>query len=830
VSCLFTASALAQPQSVVDQFEERSQTFEGFTLEYRLFVPEDYDPETTYPLVLTLHGAGERGSNNESQIAVHRIATTWADPANQAEDPTFVVSPQVPPGRRWSAEQPADQSDFTDVQLTTLAILDALAAEFTIDPDRVYVTGLSMGGHGTWDLIARLPNRFAAAVPMSGRTYAQNADDVLAMPIWAFHGESDGVVEAAGTRRIVQAMEDLGRQVIYTDCRRSPPLATNYDCPGPIASDSLAEAIDEHADLIFTAAEDVGHGPWSPWYDHPLLFDWVFSKFRLDPDAIALTEPTQSAVWTGTNEVTWGASGTPEDGVEVWVSLNNGADWDLLGETALGAGGFSFDTAAFPDTPFARVRVFARNDRGFIYGRTTSGPFTFDNAGDAAPTLVVNDEPLRFDPVVTQETLELEVLAADPEGDALATTVYYSVDGGGTFAQIATTELASSQEPQAVSVGLVPLPNSLEARLRIEVSDGTSTASATTATFAKENPREDLPFVEQVEGDGNGTVTVRFIQPDALTGHRYRITIDSTNPEAKTYSVTDLATTEQVLTDIPLSDGVRESPLFDGMTLVVEDLAEGMPNLDETGWVEGDTDMGVAISGGEVRIAILTIDLLATETDYELTVTETVADTSIARYGIPAEELYFSVTGRDDGIERDVIFDADDQDGRLDDGDILYILEPDPDDASEPAWRLTFEATDETVLPEAGDVFRFVPLRSLGSDDVFEFLADPSVDAESAPDAAGFARLASYPNPFVDRLTVGYSLQAPAEVTIEVFDVLGRRVAVLVEGVVEAGEHHAAWSDDARVASGVHVLRLTARPLAGGPAHRVQRSVVRISD
>lgn len=825
---LLLPTAAAQ-QPIVDQFEERSQTFEGFTLPYRLFVPAGYDPTVPYPLVLALHGAGERGTDNESHIRPHRLATSWADPVNQAEYPTFVVAPQVPPGLRWSAEQPVDESNFTNVQLTTLAILDALAAEFNLDPDRIYITGLSMGGHGTWDFIARQPGRFAAAVPMSGRSYPQNADDILDVPIWAFHGESDGVVAASGSRRIIQEMEDLGREVLYTECRRSPPLATNYDCPDPISSDSLAAALDAHADLIFTAAENVGHGPWSVWYDHPLLFDWVFSKFRRDPDAVTLTAPAPGAVWTGTEALTWTAPGPTTDLVEVWLSLDNGATWEQVGTASLGDGAFTLDTSAFPDTPFALVRLFVLNDRAFVYGRTTSEPFVFDNAGDAPPYLTVDDEVLRFDPVVTEESLDLPVLAADPEGEAMTMSVFYSTNGGAMYAQVETLELPSSQEPQLVTLGLASLPNTPRARFRFELADGTNAVSATTATFEKQTPREPVMTAEQVAGEGIGTVTLHFLAPDELTGHRYRITIDATDPEAKTYDVTNLDLGVGVLADVPLSDGVLESPVFDGMALVVEDLAEGMPDPEETDWIVGDTDLGVAISGGTVRIAILTVELLATENDYELTITDSVAGTSVARYGIPARDLYFMVTSRSDGLPRDVVFDDDDGDGRLDDGDILYLLEEDTDGDLEPAWRFTFEATDDTVLPEPGDTFLFVPLRSLSSEDVFEFEAVP-VDAEAAPPEVA-TTLTSYPNPFSENVTVVYDLAVPSEVTLEVFDVLGRRVAVLVDRPLDRGVHEARWAGRANgmgIASGLYVLRLTTRSLDGTPGHTAQRSITRI--
>ena len=829
--CLSLAPAAAQPQSVVDQFEEREHTFEGFTLEYRLFVPENYDPETMYPLVLTLHGSGERGTDNERQIAVHRIATTWADPANQAEDPAFVVSPQVPPNLRLSAEQPIDQSEFTPSQLTILDILETLEAEFNIDPDRVYVTGLSMGAHGTWDYIARLPHRFAAAIPMHGRTYPQQADLLLDMPIWAFNGESDGVVEAAGTRRIIQAMEDLGRRVIYTDCRRSPPFETNYDCPGAISADSLAEAIDEHADLIYTAIENGGHGPWSPLYDRPLLHEWLFRQFRIDPDAVAVTAPTAGAVWSGPETVTWTAPGPATDVVEVWLALDDESAWERVGTAALGDGTFTLDTASYPDTPLARVRLFAVNERGFVYGRTTSEPFVIDNPGDAPPYLAVDDEFLRFDPEFTDETLELSVVAADPEGEALAASVSYSIDGGTTFAQIETRTLPSSPSAQTVSFEIGALPNSPAARVRVEVSDGTHTVSETTAEFAKATPREPVNTAEQVAGEGVGTVTVHFVDPSSLTGHRYRITIDDADPEAKTYSVTDLDLGTQVLTGIPLSDGVLESPVFDGVALVVEDLAEGMPDLEATGWTAGDTDLGVEIAGGTVRIAILTVELLATEDDYTLEITSSIAGTSVGRYGIPAQDLFFTLTAASDGLPREVIFDDDDNDGLPGDGDVLYILEPDTDGVLQPAWRFTFEADETTTLPEPGDTFTFVPVRSLSSADVFEFEAVP-VATESAPAAFADA-LGSYPNPFSDGVTVTLRLASPSEATLEAFDVLGRRVAVLMDGVRDVGTHEVRWSGEAdsggRLASGVYVLRLTARPLQGTTPLVHHRSIVRIN-
>lgn len=811
------ASAVAQPQALVDLFERRSIESNGLTVSYALYVPEGYDPAREYPLVMAFHGAGERGTNLVN-IERHRLATAWVEPAVQAKHPAFVLAPQVPSGLRWTSDTDPDASAFVPIQLATLDILAAVEAEFSIDPDRIYAVGLSLGGHATWDFVSRLPTRFAAAVPMSGRGFPSQADDVLHVPVWAFTGETDTVVPPSQTRRVVQAMEDLGRDVVYTDCRRSPVEARAFDC-GAIGQDSLAEAVAAHADLLYTSQPTVGHGPWAPWFDHPLLADWLFSKARVDPDAVAITAPAAGARWTGTEAVTWTTARTTEDTVEVWVRPAGTFAGTKVGEAPIADGAFAVDTEAFRDAGLAEVRLVVRDAAGRFVGAARSAPFAIDNAGDAAPALRLDAEDLRFDPRLGDETYTLRFTASDPEGGALVARVAYSADGGATYTTVQTEAVTSGVGPQSLVVDVAALPNTRSARLRLEVDDRANTASAETAVFLKQTPRDVRDAVERVAGDGEGAVLMHFIDPDALTGHRYRIAIDDADPEAKTYTVTDLTEAETVLADVPFSDGLQESPVFDGMALVVEDLEEGRADLDETGWIAGDTDLEVTVSGGSVRISILTVDLLATETDYEIALTEAVAGRSLSLYRIPEADLRFTVTAG--GEARDVVFQDADGDGWPGAGDVLYIVEPDAGGAPELAWQLTFGAA--TVPPEAGDVFRLVPVRSLSAADVFEFEARFDVAAEPGPGAD--LALDAFPNPAAGPLTVGYRLGAPASVTVDVFDVLGRHVGRVDEGPRAAGDHRAVW--DAEAAAGVYVVRLTATPEVGAAAVRT-RAVVRV--
>ncbi len=260
----------------VDKFEKRQHAFESTTLPYRLCVPDFYDPEQCYPLVLALHGAGERGTDNQIHIDVHRMATSWADSANQKKYPCFVVAPQCPENNRWAD---ADWSPgfhrislvpVSDEVLTVMDMVDSLIQEFSVDTNRLYITGLSMGGQGTWDILARYPTTFAAAIPMSGGGDSTRAQQMSHIPMWIFHGENDNTVPVSASRQMVQAMENQGITAIYTHCK-------DGDCTGK-SNIEVAASVENGARLLYTEWENVGHVMWAESYDYPYLFQWVFAQ------------------------------------------------------------------------------------------------------------------------------------------------------------------------------------------------------------------------------------------------------------------------------------------------------------------------------------------------------------------------------------------------------------------------------------------------------------------------------------------------------------------------------------------------------------------------
>ncbi len=219
----------------------------GEKLGYRLMKPKNYDAAKKYPLVLFLHGAGERGDNNVAQLK-HGMKIFSSDEM-QAKNPCFLVVPQVPTNQKWSdvnwseMKNALPEKPSRNMRLA-MEVLDAMQKEFSIDAGRIYITGISMGGYGTWDAISRWPDRFAAAIPICGGGDENQAAKMTKLPIWCFHGDKDGAVPVARSRNMIAAIKAAGGEPKYTEY------------PG------------------------VGHNSWDNAYADAALYDWLFAQKR----------------------------------------------------------------------------------------------------------------------------------------------------------------------------------------------------------------------------------------------------------------------------------------------------------------------------------------------------------------------------------------------------------------------------------------------------------------------------------------------------------------------------------------------------------------------
>jgi predicted peptidase len=201
----------------------------GSTMTYYLYVPNNYNPQHAYPLVLLLHGGGEIANpkatpqQNMALLLNQYYTQVWTSPAIQQKWPSFVVIPQVVSPNRW-VNVPAATSSYTmaaqpsDSLRMAKEIVDMLQQEYRgIDSHRLYVTGLSMGGYGTWEAIERWPGYFAAAVPLAGAGDPSKAALLVHTPTWAFHGAKDTVVPVSGSQDMIQAIIQAGGHPLYTE-------------------------------------------------------------------------------------------------------------------------------------------------------------------------------------------------------------------------------------------------------------------------------------------------------------------------------------------------------------------------------------------------------------------------------------------------------------------------------------------------------------------------------------------------------------------------------------------------------------------------------------
>lgn len=229
VNCVFASDSDIQTGQHGHTFE--AEIVKKVSLDYLLFLPKDYGVETQkeWPLILFLHGAGERGDDLEL-VKVHGIPKI----VEQKEDfPFIAVSPQCPEFSWWTHEVEALN-----------ALLDKIVETYAVDEDRIYLTGLSMGGFGSWELAMKYPDRFAAIAPICGGGEPEKVCVLKEVPVWVFHGAKDETVPLKRSKEMVEALKA---------------------CDGNVK---------------FTVYPDAGHDSWTETYDNPELYKWFLKHTR----------------------------------------------------------------------------------------------------------------------------------------------------------------------------------------------------------------------------------------------------------------------------------------------------------------------------------------------------------------------------------------------------------------------------------------------------------------------------------------------------------------------------------------------------------------------
>ena len=235
VSLLISSTCFAESPEAGKQVEQRLDLGDGQFIDYLLYLPEDYDPGKTAPFILFLHGRGE-------SYGPLSLVKKWGPPRLVEESrkmPYIIASPQCPPSPdRWS--------DLRQ-QVKLVLLIRHLEKTLAIDKSRMYLTGLSMGGYGSWTMATHWPEKFAAVAPICGKGNPDEAEKLKEVPIWAWHGNKDEAVPLKHSRDMITAIRKAGG-------RRAR----------------------------LTVLEEIGHNSWSAAYASPELYSW-FDKHRTTP-------------------------------------------------------------------------------------------------------------------------------------------------------------------------------------------------------------------------------------------------------------------------------------------------------------------------------------------------------------------------------------------------------------------------------------------------------------------------------------------------------------------------------------------------------------------
>lgn len=229
-----------------DHFAYETFTNEDTTLPYRIYVPFNYTPEKEYPLLVNLHGAGLRGTNNQRQLAM--IDKVLKVP-EMTVDEAIIIFPQCPEDNKWvdtdwgEGSYDLDAVPESNELAAVMELIGQLQQKYTIDESRIYAMGYSMGGYGTWNLLMNHPDVFAAGIPMCGAGDPDKASILKNIPIWAVHGAKDPTVPVSGSRDMANALEAVG--------------ATRFR---------------------YTELPDAEHDVWNYTYSNMEMFTWLFSQ------------------------------------------------------------------------------------------------------------------------------------------------------------------------------------------------------------------------------------------------------------------------------------------------------------------------------------------------------------------------------------------------------------------------------------------------------------------------------------------------------------------------------------------------------------------------
>ena len=534
-------------------------------------------------------------------------------------------------------------------------------------------------------------------------------------------------------------------------------------------------------------------------------------------EAINLSSHNYHKTVSGTDQIQWQAVNSVGT-VEIWYSPDGGNNWNYVTKNAPNTGSYNWNTTNFQDGSFASIKIYIKNEDGYIYGYDDCDSyFTVNNSGNGKPYMEILNDEFGSGGTFTQENYDFNLLVGDPENEPLLINVYYNLDTDTTFLFSQSINAVSDTLLQIYNIDFKSIPNSQNLRIKLEVTDGELTYSDITPRFAKETPRTVLTSLnfEIVSGYAEVPIEVRVIDSTKFRGHEYIISFEDTlwNEDYKTFSVYNVTRNEYALRDTAFYP-FAESVSFDGMVLYAEDIETELDQVTSRWNNPHPLNLGYVMS--QFTFPAAGIYGYKDPFDYIVSFSDEYNDSSnylsqIFQNPPPANyNINFKVYGVISDINERIQFAFTESNNfRKDTLSYLDQVTYSNPEGTELSWKVVFTGDLSSTIPTGGDTLYLFTLKGLSKYDTLRVFDLPAgiLNENNIPEQYSLAQ--NYPNPFNPFTTIRFEIPVSGNVSIKIYDILGSEVKTLVNEEKNAGKYEVVFNAS-KFASGVYFYQLRA--------------------
>ncbi|MHB1051292.1 MAG: alpha/beta hydrolase-fold protein [Bacteroidota bacterium] len=754
---LFAFITISVSQHSRIELHSHFSTTLGISKSYNILFPEGYDSESNhYPVMYLFRGAVDEWADPLEDASRRGNIKTVVDSlyAKNRIGKMILVMPGL--------SAPATANEYTYI---TNDLIPHIDTTYRTIPTRWHraMDGFSLGGLIVTNLMAGAPQLFCSAGSYDGTLSLFNNS--------LFSNASPSLIYSLSQMQLLYHTASVGGN----------NNANNQTTFSILNSKGIYNSLPSFL-LNPSASHNWYYADWHMGISLPLHWQKIASTGNMLNTQFLDQFNTKKQ--SGTDTPAWEfASIGHQVRSMLFVTSNRGNTWTRLLSTTDSVRQYSWNTSTYPDGTLYALKIIAASDT--LFGSDEMLPFTIDNPGNAVPDIYFSDMP---------DTLRgmgsIGFYASDADGDALNLSLSVSHNDGQTWVPLDSASANTGTFPIDFSM----LPNGHSVRFKLSAADNIVTSTTITGSHVIDNKRYSLAHVDinHVTGISDAVITVTTGDPTKIIQSDYDIVIHVENG-VTTYSVINSLGVEVVKNATEL-DGVTEGPLFDGMRLLIKNYPSPTVHHDSTRWSVGSSPLTGYTSLIDVFMEFGTVVAAPLPYDYEIRISNSIVDTTLGLFGTAATPIPFIVWNTTLDRKSGVVFVEIDMNGIISRNDELFIIENDSLHPELLTWHVQFVGNEGSPNPVAGDILKIRILKPLTNIDSYRFTAIPVSVRNTIDPPLRYFLDQNYPNPFNPVTTIRFSVEHPGNVTVKIFDLLGREISRPVNNYLPGGVYDITWN------------------------------------